>query len=71
MVVLKKILVATDFSKASGTALEYGRELARTSGATLEVLHVSENVMSRTRRSLPSSPSPRCRSRSRTRPGSA
>ncbi len=46
MIVLKKILVATDFSTASDTALEYGRELARMSGATLEVLHITENVIS-------------------------
>ena len=47
MVVLKKILVATDFGEASDAALNYGRELARTFGATLQVLHVVENVMSR------------------------
>ena len=46
MVVLKKILVATDFGEASDAALNYGRELARTFGATLHVLHVVENVMS-------------------------
>jgi universal stress protein A len=47
MVVLKKILVATDFGEASDAALSYGRELARTFGATLQVLHVVENVISR------------------------
>jgi nucleotide-binding universal stress UspA family protein len=47
MVVLKKILVATDFGEASNSALNYGRELARTFNATLHVLHVAENVISR------------------------
>jgi len=47
MVVLKKILVATDFGDASDAALSYGRELARTFGATLHVLHVVDNVISR------------------------
>ena len=45
MVVLKNILVATDFSEPSAAALTYGRELARTFGATLHVLHVVENVL--------------------------
>ena len=44
MIALKNILVATDFSKPSEPALEYGRELARTFGATLHVLHVLEWV---------------------------
>jgi nucleotide-binding universal stress UspA family protein len=47
MVVLKKILVAVDFGEASDAALNYGRELARTFGSTLQILHVVENVMSR------------------------
>jgi nucleotide-binding universal stress UspA family protein len=47
MVVLKNILVATDFGDASALALAYGRELARTFGARLHVLHVVENVMMR------------------------
>jgi nucleotide-binding universal stress UspA family protein len=46
MVVLKNVLVATDFSEPSGVALAYGRELARTFGAKLHVLHVTESVMS-------------------------
>jgi nucleotide-binding universal stress UspA family protein len=37
---LKRVLVATDFSDASNAALVYGRELARTFGARLDVLHV-------------------------------
>jgi nucleotide-binding universal stress UspA family protein len=44
MIVLKNILVATDFGEASEAALNYGRELARTFGATLHVLHVVENL---------------------------
>jgi nucleotide-binding universal stress UspA family protein len=47
MVVLKNVLVATDFGEASELALAYGRELARTFGARLHVLHVVENVMMR------------------------
>jgi nucleotide-binding universal stress UspA family protein len=35
-----RILVATDFSGASQTAVRYGRELARQFGAQLTVLHV-------------------------------
>src|SRR5690242_6116960 len=44
MIALKKILVATDFGEASDAALVYGRELARTFGATLHVLHVADDV---------------------------
>lgn len=44
MITLQRILVATDFGDAADAALAYGRELARTFGATLEVLHVVENV---------------------------
>ncbi len=47
MVTLKRILVATDFGEASSVALAYGRELARTFGATLEVLHVADDVAAR------------------------
>ena len=47
MIQLKHVLVATDFSPASETALRYGRALARTFGATLHVLHVTENVFFR------------------------
>jgi|KBSMisStaDraftv2_1062788.scaffolds.fasta_scaffold744406_1 nucleotide-binding universal stress UspA family protein len=45
MIALKRILVATDFGEASEAALGYGRELARTFGAKLTVLHVAENVL--------------------------
>jgi nucleotide-binding universal stress UspA family protein len=44
MIVLKNVLVATDFSEASTVALEYGRDLARSYGATLHILHVVEDV---------------------------
>jgi nucleotide-binding universal stress UspA family protein len=47
MIVLKNILVATDFGETAGAALAYGRDLARSYGATLHVLHVADNVMVR------------------------
>ena len=47
MILLKNILVATDFGEASDAALSYGRDLARTYGATLHVVHVAENVFAR------------------------
>ena len=47
MIVLKKVLVATDFSEPSDAALVYGRELAFTFGAQLVVAHVAENTLTR------------------------
>ena len=47
MIVIKNILVATDFSEPSVVALAYGRDLARSYQATLHVLHVVEDVMMR------------------------
>jgi universal stress protein A len=44
MIAIRQVLVATDFSADSATALEYGRALARTFGAALHVLHVVEDV---------------------------
>jgi nucleotide-binding universal stress UspA family protein len=44
MIALKRILVAIDFSEAADAALAYGRALARTSSATLHVLHVTDDV---------------------------
>ena len=41
MILLKKILVATDFSEPSDAALAYGRELARAFGAALTVFCTS------------------------------
>src|SRR5262245_6379592 len=47
MIVLKRILVATDFGEAAAAALDYGREFARIFGASLDVLHVAENMIGR------------------------
>jgi len=47
MIALKKILVATDFSEPSEAALAYGRELARAFGASLTVVHVVDDTMTR------------------------
>ena len=47
MITLKRILVATDFGEAADTALAYGRALARTFDASLDVLHVAEDVATR------------------------
>ena len=47
MIQLQNVLVATDFSETSDVALAYGRELARTFGAALHVLHVVDDVTSR------------------------
>jgi nucleotide-binding universal stress UspA family protein len=44
VIVLKNILVATDFSPPSEAAIVYGRALARTFGATLHLVHVIENL---------------------------
>jgi nucleotide-binding universal stress UspA family protein len=43
MIVLRRVLVATDFEPASDAALVYGRALARNFGASLHLLHVAEN----------------------------
>jgi nucleotide-binding universal stress UspA family protein len=45
MIVLKNILVPTDFGDPSEQALRYGRHFARQFGATLHVLHTIQNVM--------------------------
>ena len=47
MIVLKQVLVATDFSESAAVALAYGRDLARTFNARLHVLHAVEDVMLR------------------------
>jgi nucleotide-binding universal stress UspA family protein len=44
MIRIKNVLVATDFSEPSAAALDYCREVARTYGATLHVLHVVEDL---------------------------
>jgi nucleotide-binding universal stress UspA family protein len=45
MIKITNVLVATDFSETSASALSYGREFARTFGATLHVLHIVENAL--------------------------
>ena len=47
MIHIKNVLVATDFSPVSETALAYGRALARTFNATLHVMHVVDNIAAR------------------------
>ena len=47
MIALKNILVATDFGKPAEAALNYGRDLARTFGARLHVLHVADYIAGR------------------------
>lgn len=44
MIAMHNILVATDFSKPARVALDYGRELASSLGATLHVLHVVQEI---------------------------
>jgi nucleotide-binding universal stress UspA family protein len=43
MIALARILVATDFGPDAQAALKHGRELSRTFGASLHLLHVLEN----------------------------
>jgi nucleotide-binding universal stress UspA family protein len=45
MATFATVLVTTDFSGPSIAALTYGRDMARTFGATLQVLHVTDDVM--------------------------
>jgi nucleotide-binding universal stress UspA family protein len=45
MIKITSVLVATDFSETSASALNYGREFARTFGGTLHVLHIVENAL--------------------------
>jgi universal stress protein A len=44
MIVLRNILVATDFSEPSAVALAYGRDLARSYECALHVLHIVQDV---------------------------
>jgi hypothetical protein len=44
VITLKRVVVATDFCDASKVAVVYGRELAHTFGARLDVLHVVPNL---------------------------
>ena len=47
MIVLKKILVPTDFGEAADAALTYAKALARNFGASIDVLHVAEDAAAR------------------------
>ena len=47
MILLKNVLVATDFSEPSDAALAYGRQLARAFGARLTVFHAAGNLAPR------------------------
>jgi len=47
MIAIKNLLVATDFSSVSESALAYGRAFARHFGARLHVLHVVDELASR------------------------
>ena len=47
MIALKKILVPTDFGEAADAALNYARALARNFNASVDVLHVAEDVSAR------------------------
>jgi nucleotide-binding universal stress UspA family protein len=44
MILIKNVLVATDFSEPSDTALRYGRNIARAFGAALHVVHVVDDL---------------------------
>jgi nucleotide-binding universal stress UspA family protein len=44
MIAIKNVLVATDFSDLAQSAVNYGRELARTGNGTLHVLHVADDI---------------------------
>jgi nucleotide-binding universal stress UspA family protein len=48
MIKIQRVLVATDFTGPSQTAMGYGRTLARAFGGSLHVIHVVENVFMRT-----------------------
>jgi universal stress protein A len=45
MLTLKTVLVPTDFSDASESALRYGKAMAEKFGATLHVVHVMEDLL--------------------------
>lgn len=45
MITVKNILVATDFSEPSESAVAFARQLAQAFGSTLHVLHVVGNVV--------------------------
>ena len=45
MLTLKTVLVPTDFSAASESALRYGKAMAEAFGASLHVVHVMEDLL--------------------------
>jgi nucleotide-binding universal stress UspA family protein len=45
MIAIKTILVPTDFSEASESALKYGKALADAFGASLHLVHVMEDLL--------------------------
>jgi len=45
MLTLKTVLVPTDFSDASESALRYGKSMAEAFGASLHVVHVMEDLL--------------------------
>jgi nucleotide-binding universal stress UspA family protein len=45
MLALKTVLVPTDFSDASQSALRYGKAMAEAFGASLHVVHVMEDLL--------------------------
>ena len=45
MLALKTVLVPTDFSDASESALRYGKAMAQAFGASLHVVHVMEDLL--------------------------
>ena len=45
MLTLKTVLVPTDFSEASESALRYGKAMAEAFGASLHVVHVMEDLL--------------------------
>ena len=47
MIALKRILVPTDFGEAADVALNYARALAANFHASIDVLHVAEDVSAR------------------------
>lgn len=47
MIVLKNILVATDFGEPAAAALDYGRDFARQYGANLHVFFVEDDIVAR------------------------
>jgi nucleotide-binding universal stress UspA family protein len=45
MLALKTVLVPTDFSEASESALRYGKAMAEAFGASLHIVHVMEDLL--------------------------